>query len=203
MLFLPVNQPAGQVSAAQHQVEVVQLFQLLFPPGQRLDHLLALIVTQEQDMRKLQRCASPDGHAGRDPFRYRLLGRTHRGVDLSAVVVLLQIHHADEAAAELSVMKRALDIEEAVRVCPQEVFSDILFHGLMDARDRLFRGAGETALRQNQMLGRRDPFGQGINLLPVRGLGGKLITCDDCPALQLTVLREENVGSTEAVIGFG
>ena len=53
------------------------------------------------------------------------------------------------------------------------------------------------------MSGRRHPLREGVNLLPVFGLGGKLITCDDCPALQIAVLRKENVRSAEAVIGFG
>jgi hypothetical protein len=70
----------------------------------------------------------------------------------------------------------------------------------MDGADRLFSGSGETALRQNQMTGRGYALGERVDPLPVLRLGGKLITCDDCPALQLTILREENVAANCAYL---
>ena len=100
--LFPVDQPAGQMSAAQHQVEVIQLLQVIFVLCQGLDHFTALIVTEEQNVRQFQGGAPPDRHAGRNPFGHGLLGRPHLCIDFTAVVVLFQIYPADEAAADLT-----------------------------------------------------------------------------------------------------
>ena len=197
--FLPVHQPAGYVSAAQHQLKIVQLLQAVPAGGQGLDHLTAFVVAEQQDVRQLQRGPSSDRHAGRNPLGHRLLGRAHGGIHRAAVVVLFQVHHADEAAAYLSAVQRAFDIDEAVAVCPQEAPPDIVRHRLMDVFDGPL-GGRKPALRQDQVSGRGHALGQAVDLFPVLGLGRKLITCNDCPALQIAVLRKENIGSTEAVM---
>ena len=108
ILVLPVDQQvdAGDVAAPLHEVEVVHLFHLVLAGGEGLKHRLFRVVGQQHHVGQLQGGVLAHRHPGRNAGHDGALGGPHLGLRAGLVVVLLQIHHAHQAPAQIRLAGR-------------------------------------------------------------------------------------------------
>ena len=97
--FLPGNEPARDMTAALHEVEVVELPERLLVRGNRLDQNLFVVVAEHQNMRQLNGRIPADTHARRNPLDNCTLRRPNGGNGTGGIVVCVQIYHADQSFA--------------------------------------------------------------------------------------------------------
>ena len=170
-----------RVSAAEHQIEIVQrraLGRLLLQRREQPDRILH----QDHHMRQLEKRLAADRHAGRNALQHSRLRSADSGRRSLRVIVAFQIDPSDKTAAYTSVRQRAAQIDHRVRVRTQP--RGAFRHRTADARALLLLlRRVEIRLRQNQRQRRRRAAGALCRLTPVFRLGGKLITGDDRPFL--------------------
>ena len=198
--FLPGNEPARDMTAALHEVEVVELPERLLVRGNRLDQNLFVVVAEHQNMRQLNGRIPADTHARRNPLDNRTLRRPNGGNGTGGIVVCVQIYHADQSFAHRTVFQRALHIDKGVLQGLKDAVFQILLHGFVDQLRmcRLLRRA-KLRLRKNQVDGRRHTFCVFAHALPIRRVGGKLVTGDDCPFFHGLYLRKQNISRQKCV----
>ena len=134
--LLPPQLPTGQVAAPLHQIEVIDLLHARLLPGQGLDDGALRIVSEEHDVRQLNGGVLPHRHSGRDTGEDGALGGPHLGRGARLIVVLLQVHHAHQSSAELSVVQAALYIDHGLGQKGKPLLPQIAGHGVVDLHDR-------------------------------------------------------------------
>ena len=191
--------PARQMPAAQHQLALIQLGQLLLAGGHRLDEGAAFIVGQHQHMGRFQHRAAADFQPGRDALRHGGLAGADVRFGTGGVIVGLQIHSAHQALPDGAVLLGALHVHIAVDMAGEHRLP-VLLHGAADGRQpgRLLRGF-QIRLRQHDVQRAGFSSGQFLRFLPVVRLGGKLVHRDAGPGLQRGLLRQQDMGGGKAI----
>ena len=198
LLLLSGQPPAPEVPPLLHELEVVQGLHLVGVLRQGLDHRPVRVVGQEHHVGQLDGGVLPHRHTGRDAGEDGPLGGPDGGAGAGLVVVLLQVHHADEPPAHRPAVQGALHIEEAVRVLLEAALPEIAAHGGVDLHDvGLHVGALQAALRQDQPQGGGGPAHPLLHPLPVLRLGGVLVTGHHAPQAQVAVPGEQDVRRAE------
>ena len=123
-----------------------------------------------------------------------------KGPGAGGEVVLLQVHHANQAVADFPVRLDPLDIEEAVLQGAEQPAVQIGAHGGVDGGDALLHVRGVQP-----RLGEDEPQGGGgvshvlLHRLPILGLGGELVAGHHGPLCHIrALLGQEDVGGIEA-----
>ena len=106
--------PAGDASAPLLEVEAVQRLHIPGGPGQGLDDRLVGVVNEEHDVGQLDGGVFAHLYPGGDAGEDGALRGPDEGPGAGGKVILLQVHHADEAVADFPVGLEALNVEEAV-----------------------------------------------------------------------------------------
>ena len=197
----PLHEPAGDMPAALHQLEIIELREGGLLAREQADEQILRIVAQQQHVRQLQRRAGADLHPGRDAPGHGLLRGAHGRVCVDAVVVGLQVQHADHALPHAPVAERALHIDEGVFVFAKDAALQVFLHASVDRGDPLRAGALQRRLRQDQPQSRGSRADDALGLRPVFRLRGELVAGDHRPLFQQLLTRQEDVGRSETAHG--
>ena len=127
--------PAPDVAAVLHQLKVIEGGHVPGVGGQRLDDRLVRVIGQQHDVGQLDGGVLPHGHPGRDAGEDRPLGGPDGGGGAGFVVILLQVHHANEAPAGLAAAEGTLHIEQAAGIEGEAAIPQIAAHGVVDFGD--------------------------------------------------------------------
>ena len=192
--ILALDEPARDVAAVLHEVEVVELFQAILFRANRLDQDFVMVVAEHQDVRQLDGRITADALARRDTLRHSALCGADGGRRAWGIVIGVKVDHADKALTDGAILQRALDIDVAVWIRREDVVFHIIGHGLVDdgGMFRLHLGA-EFGLRQDQIDRGDGALSVFAHTVPVRLIGRKLVTGDDGPFFHLVGLREQDV----------
>ena len=197
---LVLHGPAPDGAAAQHQLTVVQRAQPVLLCGQAAQNVVVPVVDEHHHMGQLQAGAAAHRQPGGNALHHRVLGGTHRRAAAGGVAVLLQIHRAQQAGAHRAAAGVPLHIHNALHGAVQHR-TPVFLHVGLDGRDALgLAGLAQIHLGQHQMQGAGLALRQGLSLLPVFGLAGKLVAGQAGPLTQGNVLvRQQNVGRYKAI----
>ena len=191
--------PAGEVAAALLKIEVIELLHLGALRRQGLDDAALGIVDEEHHVGQLDGGVLPDPDPGRDAGEDGALGGPDEGAGAGGEVILVQVHHADKAVADLAVRLLALDVEEGIRQGLENALVQIPLHGGVDVGDVLVHiGVIQLGLRQDQPQGGGGVAHVLLHSLPILRLGGELVAGHHGPLAHVGVLGQEDVGGIES-----
>ncbi len=170
------------MSAVCHEVNVIQLLQLVRLCEKRLNYRAIRIVNHQHDVRQLNRSTFPHCKTGRNALLYSLFCRTDGRDRTQMIIIILQIKCHYQPLTVTGSASVAGGQDNTGRQLFQNTASQILIHCIMDCMNpciniRLL----EIRLRQG------DPQGRGraayllVELFPVFRLGCVLVTGNDCP----------------------
>ena len=191
---LALDEPAGDVAAVLHEIEIIDLLERILLRGDRLDELLVVVVAEHQHVRQLDGRVAADTLAGRDALRHGALGGADGAGRAGGVVIRVEVDHADKALADGAVLQRALDIDKAVGVdCEHAVFH-VFFHRGVDLGSvfRFFLGA-EFGFGEDQVDGGHSTLGIFAHTVPVRLIRRKLIAGNDRPFFHMVCFGHQDI----------
>ena len=199
-VHLAVRQlPALQMAAALLQVKVVQLLHVAAGGSQGFDDGFIRVVDQQHDVGKLYGSVLPHLHPGRDAGEDRPLRGPDQCAGAGGEVILVQVHHTDEAVADLAVGLGALDVDEGAGQGLEHAVVQILLHGRVDGGDiAVHIGAVELSLRQDQPQGGGSVPDGVLHRLPVFRLRGELVAGHHGPLGHVRVLGQQDVRGVKA-----
>ena len=195
--------PACNVAAALHQLALVHLFQLALSRADGLDEGAAGVVGQHHDMGRFQRRAPAHGHAGRDALGDGALAGPDGRAGALLVAVSLEVYLAHEALTHPAALLGALDVDKAVHGAGQHVAAVLVHRGVdvLHPLGRVF--ILEVDFRQDEPQGAGAAAHNGVCLLPVGAVAGKLVTGHAAPLFQRDILPgQQDVGRTKAGCSF-
>ena len=185
---------AADVAAVLHQVEVVDLFHGVGCGGQRLDNGLVGIVDQQHHMGQLDGRVAAHLGPGRNAIQHGALGGTDQCAGAGGEIVSVQVHHTDQAVADLAVGLLALDVDQGIGQRLEHAVGQVLLHGVIDILDVLVHvGSLQVGLRQDQTQGGGRVAHFFLHCLPVLRLRGELVAGDDCPLVHVLALGQQDI----------
>ena len=191
--------PALQVAAALLQVKVIEPLHLAAAGRQGFDDGSLRVVDQQHDVGQFDGCVLPDPNTGRDAGEHGALRGADQRAAAGGKVVLLQVHHANQAMAHLAVRLGALDIDERILERPEHAAVQILFHGRVNVRNVFVHvGVVQLRLRQNQPQSRGRVAHGVLHRLPVFRLRGKLVTGHHGPLGHVRAIRQQDIRRVKA-----
>ena len=191
--------PALQVPAALLQVKVIQLLHLPAGGGQGLNNRAVRVVDQQHHVGQLNGGVLPYPYPGWDAGEHRPLRGPDQGAGAGGEVILVQIHHADEAVAHLAVGLRALNIEQGPRQGLKDALRQIAVHSAVDVRDMgVHIRVVQLGLRQDQPEGGRRVPHSLLHRLPILRLGGELVAGHHGPLGHVRILGQQDIRRVKA-----
>ena len=186
---LAVDEPAGDVTAVEHEIGVVDRFERVGLLGERLDDGALRIVDQNEDVRQLQRRALADSETRRNALDDRALGGADQRRCALVIIIAFEIERHDKSPARVA-RHGTSDQHKALRLGFQDALRHILAHVAADRCDALrFAVLAQERFRQEQVKRRRSVADVGARRLPVFGLRGELVARDDRPLRKVRPLR--------------
>ena len=144
-------------------------------------------------------------HAGArgDTVEHGALSRADQRAGAGGEVVLVEVDHTNEAVTDLTVALAALDVDEGVLERLEDALFEVLAHRGVDVGDELVDVGGlQVGLGQDEAQGGRRVADGLLHALPVLGLRGELVACDDRPLAHIDILLgQQNVGRIKAKLG--
>ena len=101
-----------QRPAVLHKVELIHLFQFARAVFHWLDHRLHRIVDQQHNVRALQRSVLAHLDARRDALQHRPLRCADQGLGPLCEIILFQVDHTDQPAADFPIAERPAHIDK-------------------------------------------------------------------------------------------
>ena len=142
------------MAAPQHQFRVVQGLHGAGLSRQGLDDRPLGIVDQQHHVGQFQRRVLPHPYPGWDALQHRPLRGPDQRPGARGEVILLQINAADQTMPHPAVRLRALQIDQAVRECPEQAIRQVAVHRSVDGLNSLVHiRAVQIDLRQHQPQG--------------------------------------------------
>ena len=129
--------PALHMAAAQHEVRVIEGFHDAGLHCQRFDHASPRIVDQQHHMGQFQSRVLPHPYPRWDALQHRPLRGPDQRPGARGEVILLQINAADQTMPHPAVRLRALQIDQAVRECPEQAIRQVAVHRSVDGLNSL------------------------------------------------------------------
>mmetsp|Transcript_69600 Transcript_69600/g.166048 ORF Transcript_69600/g.166048 Transcript_69600/m.166048 type:complete len:200 (-) Transcript_69600:1289-1888(-) len=126
-----------QMSAAFHQLEIVELGEVSASVEQWLDHRLLRVVNEHKNVRQLEGRLLPNSNARREPFRDRLLGGTNQALGALREAVHFQIQGNQQTLPTGDDGSLPIQQDEAWMLRNQNAVSVVLVHFVPDAADDL------------------------------------------------------------------
>ena len=194
---------ALDVAAVFHQVEVINALHLIGRGGQGLDDGLLGVVNEQHDVGQLDGGVAAHAGARGDTVEHGALSRADQRAGAGGEVVLVEVDHTNEAVTDLTVALAALDVDEGVLERLEDALFEVLAHRGVDVGDELVDVGGlQVGLGQDEAQGGRRVADGLLHALPVLGLRGELVACDDRPLAHIDILLgQQNVGRIKAKLG--
>ena len=193
--------PAGEMTASLLEVKVIELLHGAALGGHGLDDSAVRIVNEQHHMGQLDGRVLTHPHPGRDPGENGTLRGPDEGAGTGGKVILIQIHHTNQAVADLAVGLYPLDVDQGVCQRTEDASVQIILHGRVDPGDVFIHiGLIEFCLRQNQPQGGGGVAHRFLHCLPVLRLGGKLIAGHYGPLGHIRILRQQDVCGIKAQV---
>ena len=191
------------VAAVFHQVEVIDALHLVGRGSQGLDDGLLGVVNEQHDVGQLDGGVAAHAGARGDTVEHGALSRADQRAGAGGEVVLVEVDHTNEAVTDLTVALAALDVDEGVLERLEDALFEVLAHRGVDVGDELVDVGGlQVGLGQDQAQGGRRVADGLLHALPVLGLRGELVACDDRPLAHIDILLgQQNVGRIKAKLG--
>ena len=167
-----------KMSAVLHEVEVIELFELL--PFERAHELVLLVPVKDHRVRELDERASPYRHTSGQAGGNDLLRRTDERRGALLVGIFLEVDAGEKALADARV-RRTFDEHEPARRLVHPSLFERKAHIAVDGLDALFVVLAEVGLGQDHMKCRGRVAHFPCDALPIPPVGGKLIAGDDRP----------------------
>ena len=153
-------------------------------------------------MGQLNGSVAANAGARGDTIEHGALGGADQRAGTGREVVLIEVDHADESVADLTVALAALDVDEGVLERLEDALFEVLAHRGVDVGDELVDVGGlQVGLGQDEAQGGRRVADGLLHTLPVLGLRSELVACDDRPLAHIDILGQQNVGRIEAKLG--
>ena len=92
---LALDEPAGDMAAAFHEVKVVDLFEAVFFRADRLDELLVVVIAEHQHMGKLDGRVAANALTGRNALWHGALGGADGRRCAGVIVIRVKVDHAN------------------------------------------------------------------------------------------------------------
>ena len=178
------EESALDMSAVLHQVEVVGFFKAFLFLCEGLDNCALGVVDEQQYVRQLKRSVLAYLHARRYALENGRLGCSDGRGRAVAVVVVLEVDDADDAASDLGA-GLALDVDHAVLMQIENVAVEVALHIRVDGGDALAVVVAEVYLGQDDAQRRRLVADDSLYVVPVVGLAGVLVARDYSPGLKI------------------
>ena len=199
---LALHQPAGDVTAALHEVKVIELGKGLLPGGNGLEEHLIVVVAEHQDMGQLDGRVLAHPHPGRNALHHGLLRGADGGGGAGRIIIGIQIHHTNKTLADGAALQRALHIHKGTGIGLEHALFAVLGHGLVDEGGvGGLLGRAQLGLGQDKVDGGRRVAGGFAHPLPIGRLGGKLVAGDHGPFLHGVHPGHEDIGWQECLHG--
>ena len=191
---LALDEPAGDVAAVLHEIEIIDLLERILLRGDRLDELLVVVVAEHEHVRQLDGRVAADTLTRRNALRHGALGGADGAGRAGGIVIGIEIDHTDKALTDGAVLQRALDIDKAVGVdCEHAVFH-VLFHGGVDLGGVLrFLLGAKLGFGEDEVDGGHSALGVLAHAVPVRLVGRELVAGDDGPFLHMIGLGHQDI----------
>lgn len=142
------------MAAVLHQVEIIHLLHPLGSGSQGLNNGLVRIVDQQHHMGQLDGRVAAHLGPGRNAIQHGALGGTDQCAGAGGEIVSIQVHHTDQAVADLAVGLLALDVDQGVGQRLEHAVRQILLHGVIDILNVLVHvGCLQIGFRQDQAQG--------------------------------------------------
>ena len=154
-------------------------------------------------MGRFQRRTPAHGHAGRDALGDGALTGPDGRAGALLVAVSLEVYLAHEALTHPAALLGALDVDKAVHGAGQHVAAVLVHRGVdvLHPLGRVF--ILEVDFRQDEPQGAGTAAHNGVCLLPVGAVAGKLVTGHAAPLFQRDILPgQQDVGRTKAGCSF-
>ena len=191
---LALDEPAGDVAAVFHEVEVVDLLERVLLGGDRLDELLVVVVAEHQHVRQLDGRVAADTLTRRDALRHGALGGADGGRCAGGVIIRVEVDHADEALADGAVLERTLNVDVAVGIDREHAVFHVLFHSGVDLGGVLrFLLGAKLGLGEDEVDGGHSALCVLAHAVPVRLVGRELVAGDDGPFLHMIGLGHQDI----------
>ena len=189
-----LDEPAGDMAAVFHQVEVIELLELVLFRADRLDQLLFVVVAEHEDVRQLDGRVAAHALTRRDALGDGALGGADRRGRAGGIVIGIEVDHADQTLAHGAVFERALDIDQTVLIGREDVILHVPRHGLVDDAGmlRLFFGA-KLGLRQDQVDRGNRALGIFPHSVPIGLIRRELVAGNDRPLFHAVGLGHEDI----------
>ena len=199
---LPLHQPAGNMAAALHEIEVIELGQAVLLGGDGLQQNLVVVVAEHQNVGQLHGSIPANPHSRRNALHHGLLRGADGGHGTHGKIIGVQIHHAHQALADGAALQRALHIDEGPGIGLEHAGFLISGHGFVDqGRVGSFLGGAQLRLGQDQVDGGRRVPRRLPHPVPIGRLGRKLVAGDDRPFFHGIHLGHQNISGQECVHG--
>ena len=194
---------ALDMAAVFHQVEVIDALHLVGHGGQGLDDGLLGVINEQHDVGQLDGGVAAHAGARGDTVEHGALSRADQRAGAGGEVVLVEVDHTNEAVTDLTVALAALDVDEGVLERLEDALFEVLAHRGVDVGDELVDVGGlQVGLGQDEAQGGRRVADGLLHALPVLGLRGELVACDDRPLAHIDILLgQQNVGRIKAKFG--
>mmetsp|Transcript_22907 Transcript_22907/g.54066 ORF Transcript_22907/g.54066 Transcript_22907/m.54066 type:complete len:426 (-) Transcript_22907:614-1891(-) len=192
-----------QMSAAFHQLEIVELGEVSASIEQWLDHRLLRVVNEHKDVRQLEGRLLPNSNARGESFRNRLLGGTNQALGALREAVHFQIQGNQQTLATGDNRSLPIQKDEAWMLWNQNTVSVVLVHFVPDTADDLLVCfcITQVHLRKYQVQRRRGVSDKLFDVLPVLRLGRVLVAGDNAPLGQVEAFPwQKHPGNLQADI---
>ena len=186
------------MAAAFHQVEIIQHGQLALDGSDGLQQLLLIIVAQHQHMGEFDAGILTDTLTGRNTLQNGLFGGADSGHRTHIVVILIQVHSADQAGTDRAVEQGTLNIDISAGIGGKHIVCQVSIHGLIDLLDACsLIGTTQMCFGQDHMEGGSLVTDGVGNTLPIGSIGSELVAGNHSPAMHIRGLGEQNIGGTK------
>ena len=191
---LALDEPAGDVAAVFHEIEIIDLLERILLRGDRLDELLVVVVAEHEYVRQLDGRVAADTLTRRNALRHGALCGTDGTGRAGGVVIRVEVDHADKALADGAVFERALDIDEAVGIDREHAVFHILFHGGVDLGGVLrFLLGAKLGFGEDEVDGGHSALGVLAHTVPVRLIGRELVAGNDRPLFHMVCFGHQDI----------
>ena len=196
-----VYQPAFNMAAVHHEIEIIELLDLVKLLGNGLDNGLLIIIDENEDVGKLERCAVTNLQTGRDTLDDGTFSCTDKGSGALGIVVAFEIESYNKTVPDLAVNGTAGEYKAFAPVFKGAV-CHVVVHCLADCYDALrFTRLFKLDLGEHQPEGRGCITDDLLNTVPIIGLGCVLVAGNACPLGQINLLAgHHKLGNTNADI---
>ena len=194
LFCLLIEKPACDVSAALHQVEIVELCELVLLICKGFDDTLFGIVNEYHDMGEFNGSALTYLDAGRYTLDNGGFCCPYLRFGTLVVLVLFKVDTADDTCPYSAIGLNALNIYHSIFVFFKNALFKILLHGAVYlVYPVIHAGLFKVHLGKYQVIGALIIAYVFFNSVPVLGFRGILVAGNYCPLVHIRILGQKDI----------